>query len=224
MMTVFINGVATEVARGPIDLSFGVGKHARDKGELLTGSERSIATRQGLLHGSAAQLSCGEVNWVQQKKGKSGERARRDHYPRMMLLSAVDVDARRHMGGIVAAQAEVGGPPLQQFPVCSGAEAGQVAGDAPCLTAELLQGLAGVEVPRGGSSTAVRRALLQSAGVRPGARVWGRAGGWEGAGVCGRFKGGRPEIAGFRFGKGIRGDLGRTPRPLCGREGSRGRR
>jgi len=28
-------------------------------------------------------------------------------------------------------------------------------------------------VPRGGSSTAVRRALLQSAGARPVARVWG---------------------------------------------------
>ena len=106
------------------------------------------------------QLSYGEVNWVQQKEKKSRERARRDHYPRMMLLSAIDVDARRHMGGIVAAQAEVGGPPLQQFPVCSSAEAGQVAGDAPCLTAELLQGLAGVEVPRGGSSTVVLRALL----------------------------------------------------------------
>ena len=45
-----------------------------------------------------------------------------------------------------------------------------------------------------------------------------------GAGVCGRFKGGRPEIAGFGFGKGNRGDLGRTLRPLRGLEGGRGGR
>jgi len=130
---------AATTARGPIDLGFGVGKHARDKGELLTGSERSIATRQGLLHGPVAQLSYGEVNWVQQKKGKSGERAQRDHYPRMMLLPAVDVSVRRHRGGIVAAQAEVGGPPLQQFAVCSGRVRRLHLGDTPGLWADLLR-------------------------------------------------------------------------------------
>jgi len=83
-------------------------------------------------------------------------------------------------GGIVAAPAEVGGPPLQQFPVCSGRVRRLHLGDTPGLWAVLLRQLA--EAGTSGSAGNTAAGCSASSGDRAtaAARFCGGCGGEDG--------------------------------------------